>query len=130
MSHVRITQPETERRRKALQAKLKELLSGSAVREDLQIEYLADPLDQVVSEANREIALRSVDQKTRLVHEVQLALEAIAGGSYGICEACEREIPRRRLEALPWARLCVACQSAEEAAGHVDGEVPVFTFAA
>jgi hypothetical protein len=30
------------------------------------------------------------------------------------CEACGNEIPRKRLEAVPGARLCVGCQSCED----------------
>ena len=33
---------------------------------------------------------------------------------FGLCESCEEPIPRRRLELMPYARLCVACQSAQE----------------
>jgi DnaK suppressor protein len=31
-------------------------------------------------------------------------------GSYGECELCGKEINERRLEAVPWARHCIACQ--------------------
>jgi DnaK suppressor protein len=41
-------------------------------------------------------------------------LERIEDGSYGICESCESEIASARLEALPFTRLCVSCQSDRE----------------
>lgn len=129
MKHVTITS-EMERRKKALEAKLTELLAPSAAREELQIEYLPDPLDQTAWNTDREMALSSVDQKARLVHDVQLALDAIDDGVYGACERCDHPIPRRRLDALPWARLCVGCQSAEEAAGRAHQELPALTHAA
>ena len=40
--------------------------------------------------------------------DVVRAEEKLAGGSYGVCDACGEPIPAERLEALPWATLCVA----------------------
>ena len=40
--------------------------------------------------------------------EVVRAEEKLAEGSYGVCDVCEQPIPLERLEALPWATLCVA----------------------
>lgn len=108
---------ETLKYKKALEAKLRETLGTAVAREDLQIEYLADPLDQIKSNFDREMALHNLDQKARLVQDIQLALEAIEDGAYGVCENCEQRIPRRRLDAVPWARLCVPCQKEAEASG-------------
>ena len=41
---------------------------------------------------------------------VEHALSNIAEGIYGECEQCGNEINERRLEAVPWARHCIACQ--------------------
>ena len=38
-------------------------------------------------------------------------LERIADKTYGYCERCFQPIPKPRLRALPYARLCVACKS-------------------
>ncbi len=64
------------------------------------------------------------DTERRELEEILGALEKLDNGSYGICEACMDEplnlcptcptIPKARLQALPTARLCVACQEAEE----------------
>lgn len=43
--------------------------------------------------------------------EIDHALAKIDGGTYGLCEKCGKDIPPRRLEALPFATLCVPCQS-------------------
>jgi DnaK suppressor protein len=40
--------------------------------------------------------------------EVVRAEEKLAEGSYGTCDVCGEPIPPERLEALPWATLCVA----------------------
>jgi DnaK suppressor protein len=43
----------------------------------------------------------------RLIDE---ALDRMDSGDYGVCLACEEEIPNKRLTALPWAKYCVPCQ--------------------
>ena len=113
-----ITAAETKRRKAALESKLRELLGLSREREELRIEYLADPIDRVKSNTDREMAVQRLDHQTRLIHDVQSALAKIEERAYGLCERCEEPIPRKRLDAVPWARLCVPCQSEAEAAGH------------
>jgi DnaK suppressor protein len=108
---------EANRRKATLAGKLRELASASPEREELQIEYLADPLDQVKSSVDREITIQQLDNRTQDIHEIQAALERIEHGSYGYCEQCEDPIAARRLDAVPWARLCRACQSAAEMQG-------------
>ncbi len=44
--------------------------------------------------------------------EIDRALAKLAEGSYGRCDACGGEIAPERLEALPWAALCMACKAA------------------
>jgi DnaK suppressor protein len=63
------------------------------------------------------LRLNSLDYgQLRLVEE---ALDRIGSGDYGVCLSCEKPIPSKRLQALPWARYCVECQeqigSSEEA---------------
>lgn len=40
------------------------------------------------------------------LEEVEAALDRIDDGTYGTCVDCGREIPRARLDAVPWARRC------------------------
>jgi DnaK suppressor protein len=62
----------------------------------------------------RDLALR--DASERRLHEVDAALARIAAGTYGRCHACGGPIADARLDALPWAPLCIECQ---RTAGHV-----------
>jgi len=39
--------------------------------------------------------------------EINAALRRIDDGTYGVCEVCGKPIPRERLLAIPWARLCI-----------------------
>jgi RNA polymerase-binding transcription factor DksA len=44
--------------------------------------------------------------------DIDDALAKIDAGTYGLCEQCSEAIPDARLEAMPAARLCIACASA------------------
>jgi DnaK suppressor protein len=46
----------------------------------------------------------------KLLREIVAALHRIELGSYGVCAECEEPISAKRLEAVPWAKFCVACQ--------------------
>jgi DnaK suppressor protein len=98
-----------------LESKLEDLLKPAGDRESLEIQQVADPLDQVRLSTDRDMAVETLNQQARLIHEIRSALDRIAEGSYGQCERCEEQIPSKRLDALPWARMCVNCQSAAEA---------------
>ncbi len=45
------------------------------------------------------------------LREVDDALAKFANGTYGTCESCGKQISEARLEAMPSARLCIACAS-------------------
>lgn len=51
-----------------------------------------------------------------LLGQVEYALKKMEEGTYGICEMCGKPIPYERLEALPYANLCVTCKQKEEKA--------------
>lgn len=107
---IKIMASETMHQKTALEAKLVELLGASTRIEDLQIENFADPLDQIRSALDREMAMNQLELHTHLVQDVRTALGAIDDGTYGFCESCEGPIPPKRLKAVPWARRCVRCQ--------------------
>ena len=45
-----------------------------------------------------------------LLREIDEALIRMREGTYGTCQDCSLPVSRKRLDALPWARLCVSCQ--------------------
>lgn len=53
-----------------------------------------------------------------LLREIEGALERIADGTYGTCMDCGMPVSRKRLEALPWARYCVACQERHQSGSN------------
>jgi RNA polymerase-binding protein DksA len=49
-----------------------------------------------------------------VLSEIDGALMRIEDGTYGTCTNCGREIPEQRLEANPWASLCIDCKRKAE----------------
>jgi DnaK suppressor protein len=66
--------------------------------------------DSAAATAERSEMLSLVDQLSSTYSDVVDALRKIDEGTYGRCERCGNEIAPERLEALPAARLCVACK--------------------
>ena len=60
---------------------------------------------------DRDFALSLLSQEQDALYEIDEALKRIDLGTYGVCEMSGKSIPRRRLEAIPFARFTVECQS-------------------
>jgi RNA polymerase-binding protein DksA len=50
----------------------------------------------------------------RLLYNVDEALRRLYRNEYGVCQSCGKEIGKARLDAIPQASLCVACQEKQE----------------
>jgi RNA polymerase-binding transcription factor DksA len=62
----------------------------------------------------QDISLGLMENESDELHEIQEAFERIKDGSFGLCETCKKKIPKERLKAIPYARLCVSCKKKEE----------------
>lgn len=80
-----------------------------------------DPADRATAESERSFTLRIRDRERKLIGKIKEALERIESGTYGICEECEEEISRGRLEARPVTTLCIECKRRQEAEERVRG---------
>jgi DnaK suppressor protein len=60
---------------------------------------------------DRDFALSLLSQEQDALYEIDQALKRIELGTYGTCEMSGKQIPRARLEAIPFARFTVECQS-------------------
>ena len=65
----------------------------------------------------RDLMIRILQNSDAELCDVNRALEKIDGGTYGQCEHCSGSISKKRLNALPFARLCIACQQEAEQQG-------------
>jgi DnaK suppressor protein len=70
-----------------------------------------DVADMSVQDVNQEIEYRLSERESQLVADIDQALLRIDEGTYGTCARCGKEIPERRLEALPTARYDAECQA-------------------
>ncbi|MFL6584521.1 MAG: TraR/DksA family transcriptional regulator [Chthoniobacterales bacterium] len=60
---------------------------------------------------DRDFALSLLSQEQDALYEIDQALKRIELGTYGVCEMCSKPISRARLEAIPFTRFTVDCQS-------------------
>jgi RNA polymerase-binding transcription factor DksA len=56
-----------------------------------------------------ELTLGLLENEEQLIEEINVALDRLDHGGYGRCESCGQAITKARLQALPYARHCVAC---------------------
>lgn len=70
--------------------------------------------DQGTDTMEREKSFFYAQRDGRLLYHIDMALERIESGDFGLCHSCNKPISRERLEAVPHARLCIACKSQEE----------------
>jgi len=101
--------------REMIEAKARELAQGLNDRERLAVESPAEEIEKIVLAEQRDLAVHLLGTSTRTQREVRAAVDRLAGGDFGICEQCGRNIPAKRLDALPWARRCMKCQQKVEA---------------
>lgn len=80
----------------------------------LEVDSPQDTGDQSIGSLAKESLFQQTSQRRRLVRMIEAALRRIAEGNYGICVACADNIPRKRLEALPWTDCCLRCQEIAE----------------
>ncbi len=76
---------------------------------DVQFDEESGEGGTVTVDRERDLALSA--QAVAAVEEIDDALGRIGKATYGACERCHQPIPKPRLRALPFARLCVACKS-------------------
>ena len=101
-------------RRTALKAKLEELTGVFRDRSELAIENAADILDTIQMATNRDVLAQRMNINSRMLGDVRRALDNLENADYGMCEDCDQPISPRRLDIIPWARVCVKCQEARD----------------
>jgi DnaK suppressor protein len=63
---------------------------------------------------DREIDYTLEENSTRMLAAIDDSLRRIEDGTYGTCARCASAIPVERLEAYPWASLCIDCKREAE----------------
>jgi RNA polymerase-binding protein DksA len=70
--------------------------------------------DTATATLNREIDYTLEENAGQVLGEIDAALKRLDDGTYGTCVRCGRPIGEERLEARPWALLCIDDQRAQE----------------
>ncbi len=81
-----------------------------------------DIYDIASDERERELSLMLGDRERKKLAEIDLAIERIQDGTYGVCEECGEPVGEKRLEVLPFTRVCVDCQSRLEREQRITGK--------
>jgi DnaK suppressor protein len=109
-----MSKSEINKFRTTLAAKQNELAPRLRKRDGIAIEKTPDALDEVHLATERELTTRNLERESKVLREVRAALERIQQHTYGTCLNCDEEIGLRRLKAVPWAPLCIACQERDD----------------
>lgn len=73
-----------------------------------------DLVDKASSSYTKEFMFRLSNSDRQLLQMVNQAIDRVRNEEYGVCQNCEEPINEKRLEAVPWARLCRDCQQLQE----------------
>jgi len=77
-------------------------------------EATQDIADKAANSYTKEFLFSLSNAERDLLHQVDDALARLDGRRFGVCASCSEEMNPRRLEAVPWARLCLSCQEKQE----------------
>ena len=101
-----------------LEAKRQELVVGvNRAREMGAVEAEAgapDIADRATSAFQREFSISLSENESKMLRLIDEAMARLKNGCYGLCTHCEQPIEGPRLQAIPWARHCIACQELQD----------------
>ena len=73
-----------------------------------------DVADIASDDMDRKMIEAIGSQDLKRLRMIDAALTRIKQGKYGSCVKCSQKIPRERIEAIPYAIMCIDCKTAEE----------------
>ncbi len=112
--------------RKQLLAMRDDLRNTVRKQEGLDTSDNGDSVDQASLSIEKELLFELSDNERLTLDQVEAALRKIDKGTYGLCESCQKPIAKPRLQALPFARYCINCQSSAETAPELAEQGPDF----
>lgn len=81
---------------------------------ELSDDDLPDEMDMASSVYEQNLSLRLRGRERMLLDKIELALQRIKDGEYGICEECGEKIGLSRLRARPVTTMCINCKEDQE----------------
>lgn len=101
-----------------LRERLQSQMNGLAKESATEMEsYSLHMGDSGTDNFDRDFALSLLSSDQDAIYEIEEALKRIEKGSYGVCELTGKNIPKARLEAIPWTRFTVEAQAQLEREG-------------
>ncbi len=98
---------------------LRNALAGDlTLLKELRSESPGDVMDAAYDSAQDEISSQLAEVESRELASIENALDRMKSGQYGLCEVCNSRIPMARLNALPYATMCIGCQRDVERTGY------------
>jgi DnaK suppressor protein len=82
-------------------------------------------IDRIQGMSDRDEAAGMLNRVSSILANLERSLRALESDEYGACIRCDRAIPIKRLESIPWAPCCVRCQEQIEVAA-AEGSDPDF----
>jgi len=73
-----------------------------------------DDADLTAVETAQNMELRLKNRESLYLKKIFYSLNKIKDGTFGQCEGCEEDIPKKRLEARPTTTLCISCKEEQE----------------
>ncbi len=106
---------EFEKQLKKRKVQIEKNLSGTSLELNaMRSLELKDEGDHASVSARTAIDSAILEQQRKELAEIDLALDKIKLGTYGICEMCEEPIGIERLKVKPFARFCITCREITE----------------
>ncbi|MHB9293751.1 putative RNA polymerase-binding transcription factor DksA [Hollandina sp. SP2] len=90
------------------------ILSNKDFREIVEGMDPKDLADSAADDIDRKMIEAIGSQELKRLKLIDSALTRIQQGKYGLCMKCGKRIPQDRLEAIPYALMCIDCKTAEE----------------
>ena len=81
---------------------------------ELSNDDLPDEMDMASSVYEQNLSLRLRGRERMLLDKIELALQRITDGEYGVCDECGGKISLTRLRARPVTTMCIACKEEQE----------------
>lgn len=113
-TQLRAIREELVSEREGLVAQVEDLDAEADVNNWREGGFDDDPADAGSASFERETAQSLSNHARKLLQEIDDALRRMDAGTYGVCENCGERIEPERLEALPYARLCLECKRRDE----------------
>ena len=127
MAKNKYSKKDLDRFRKNIQQKINELEGNmDGLRDDLNINskgnaslsqdsvYSVHMADAGTDSFEREKGFHLMNRETDYVNFLNLAIERIDSGEFGICSVCDSKIPEERMMEVPNATKCVSCKEDEK----------------